>query len=48
MRMEYLSYGAHDGVPSGGEDISAVAALVIRFQLLGEVISGELLMHKET
>ncbi len=41
-----LSYCGHNGVPCGGEDISAVGALVMCFQLLGEVISGELLIHR--
>lgn len=39
-------YRSHDGVPGGGEDVRSVAALIVRFQLLGEIISGELLTRE--
>ena len=33
---------SHDGIPRGGEDVSVVVALIMSFQLLGEVLSGQL------
>lgn len=37
-----VTYCGHNGIPRGGEDIGAVAALVMCFQFLAEVIPGEL------
>lgn len=35
-------YCSHDAIPCGGEDVSVVVALIMSFQLLGEVFSGQL------
>lgn len=41
-RSSFPSYCSHDGVPRGGKDVSVVVALIMSFQLLGKVLSGQL------
>lgn len=38
------TYCGHDGIPCGGEDICVVVALIVSFQLFGEIFPGQL--HK--
>lgn len=42
IKRSNLAYCSHDGVPGSSKDFRVVVALIMCFQLFGEIISGEL------